>query len=300
MKACLPRLLHSVFSVFGTLAYITMSAQATDSFTIHFPFNGYQLEEREKDSLRVWVNHLPEKTAIQSMLFVGHCDSVGAFAYNIKLSLLRAAAAKAFVDELVKDDHLPAELVGRGKQYPLNDNSTGALRWQNRRVDIRITYQRLTTAVPSERRVDTIRRSRELPPPDPLAKLADSSLHSGDSLVLPGLVFIGNRHIPMPGSEHILEQLLSKLLERPTVSIEIDGYVCCTDEGRDGLDVQTQTEDLSVRRAKFVYDYLVAHGIGANRLRYKGFGGSNKLYPLEENGYQQLQNRRVSIRILNL
>lgn len=281
------------------IACIDAKAQLVDTLTVHFPFNSYQLQDRDKEALHSWLKSLHTKGIVDSILFIGHCDSIGSVAYNLKLSQQRAEAARSFVADNWRSLNFSSACIGKGKGEPLNNNSTEEMRNQNRRVEMRVKYLMEAKPAVSTQKIDTIRRSREIIPPVPLSKLTDSTLREGDSLVLPGLVFFGNRHVPMPASVPVLQQLLGALLARRTLRIEIDGYVCCTDEDKDGTDVQTNTDDLSVRRAKFVYDYLVEHGIDASRLRYKGFGGSNKLFPLEENSYQQAMNRRVSIRVLS-
>jgi hypothetical protein len=38
------------------------------------------------------------------------------------------------------------------------------------------------------------------------------------------------------------------------------GHICCMPVDMDGLDIETHKNDLSVRRAEYVYDYLSAGG----------------------------------------
>jgi outer membrane protein OmpA-like peptidoglycan-associated protein len=70
-------------------------------------------------------------------------------------------------------------------------------------------------------------------------------------------------------------------------------------EGLDGRDADNGSADLSVQRAKFVYDFLVDKGIKKSRMSYKGFGASNKLYPLERTERERTLNRRVEIRVIS-
>lgn len=117
--------------------------------------------------------------------------------------------------------------------------------------------------------------------------------------MLENLNFEGGRHFLLEESMPILEELLKALQNNPTVTIEIQGYVCCTLGESDGLDLDLQTQDLSVQRAKAIYNFLVEKGIAANRLKYQGFGGSRKIYPYEQNEYERSRNRRVEIKILS-
>ncbi|MCX6350607.1 MAG: hypothetical protein NTX03_01965, partial [Bacteroidetes bacterium] len=88
--------------------------------------------------------------------------------------------------------------------------------------------------------------------------------------------------------------------------------VCC--QISDGLDWDTNTDDLSVQRAKAVYTILVAKGIAKNRLSYIGKGGTAHLADENMDGkeYANLSisqkldlkerneniNRRVEIKII--
>jgi flagellar motor protein MotB len=117
--------------------------------------------------------------------------------------------------------------------------------------------------------------------------------------VLKQLSFAGGRHVLLPESVSVLEDLCSILKEHPSMKIEIQGHVCCTSIEPDGFDVDTHTNNLSVNRAKSVFHYLsVECGIDASRLSYKGFGGSQKITLDESTEALQQINRRVEVKIL--
>jgi OOP family OmpA-OmpF porin len=75
------------------------------------------------------------------MIAVGHSDSVGADAYNEKLSLRRADAVKAY---LVSKGLDPARLYteGKGETQPIADNRSADGRAKNRRVTIEVVGTR--------------------------------------------------------------------------------------------------------------------------------------------------------------
>lgn len=86
-------------------------------------------------------------------------------------------------------------------------------------------------------------------------------------------------------SKMLLALFIEFLKENPTVKVEIQGH---TDNiGRDADNLL-----LSERRAKSVYEYVVAQGISANRLRYKGYG---KTMPIASNSTEEgrAKNRRT-------
>ena len=86
-------------------------------------------------------------------------------------------------------------------------------------------------------------------------------------------------------SKTLLTLFIEFLKENPTVKVEIQGH---TDNiGRDADNLL-----LSERRAKSVFDYVVEHGIPADRLRYKGYG---RTMPIATNSTEagRAKNRRT-------
>ena len=75
--------------------------------------------------------------SVEAVNVVGHTDSVGSDAYNMKLSQRRAASVK---DYLVKHG-VPAGRVrttGKGESAPVADNKTREGRQKNRRAEIEV------------------------------------------------------------------------------------------------------------------------------------------------------------------
>lgn len=78
---------------------------------------------------------------LEVIIAVGHTDSVGADAYNQKLSLRRSDAVKAYlVDKGIEKNRIYTE--GKGETSPVADNKTKAGRAQNRRVEIEVVGTR--------------------------------------------------------------------------------------------------------------------------------------------------------------
>ena len=76
----------------------------------------------------------------------------------------------------------------------------------------------------------------------------------------------------------------------PSLRIELGGHT-------DNVGNEASNQKLSEQRAKAVYDYLVAHGVAADRLSYKGYGQS---HPVADNSTPEgrRQNRRTVFTIL--
>jgi outer membrane protein OmpA-like peptidoglycan-associated protein len=97
----------------------------------------------------------------------------------------------------------------------------------------------------------------------------------------------------------VLNELLEAMQQNPNLKIEIHGHVCCTATYLDGRDNDLGSFDLSWQRAKVVYQYLLEKNVSADRMSYKGFGASQKLFPEERDAYEQEENRRVEIKIVS-
>ena len=78
---------------------------------------------------------------LEVIIAVGHTDSVGADAYNQKLSVRRSEAVKAYlVSKGVEKNRVYTE--GKGEKQPVADNKTAEGRAKNRRVEIEVVGTR--------------------------------------------------------------------------------------------------------------------------------------------------------------
>jgi len=79
--------------------------------------------------------------ALEVIIAVGHTDSVGADAYNQKLSVRRSEAVKAYlVTKGIEKNRVYTE--GTGEKQPVADNKTPEGRAKNRRVEIEVVGTR--------------------------------------------------------------------------------------------------------------------------------------------------------------
>ena len=78
---------------------------------------------------------------LEVVIAVGHTDSVGTDAYNLKLGQRRAAAVKAYlVSQGIAANRVYTESKGEGQ--PVADNKTAAGRAKNRRVEVEVVGTR--------------------------------------------------------------------------------------------------------------------------------------------------------------
>jgi len=89
-----------------------------------------------------------------------------------------------------------------------------------------------------------------------------------------------------------LNKLVAFMKENPNVKLEISGHT-------DNSGKPAHNQELSEKRAKTLYDYLVNEGkVPAARLTYKGYGDTQPIAPnTTEKGKQE--NRRTEVKIIN-
>ncbi len=279
-----------ILSVFFCSARV-VSAQQTTRLVIHFDFNKSAIRATDAEMLN---NQLPASrfSEIKSIELYGHCDSVGNHEYNDALSERRVEQTKAFLLQKGINENVFVKGEGLGKRQPLNENSSAEERFDNRRVEMIITWtgggevvEKVTIVPKPETSLTQI--------------IKDTATKSGTNIILRNIQFIPGRHFLLPESQAILDELYQVMVDNPTLVIEIQGHVCCTPDNEDGYDLDNRTLDLSVQRAKAIYEHLLERNIAPARLSYKGFGGSRKLHRFERNEFEQQENRRVELRIVS-
>lgn len=248
------------------LAYGSVYAQSDTvlAWEFRFDLNADRLSQSEKTRMDSLLKAYPIYL-VDSLKLYGHTDSFADIEYNRSLSKRR-------VQEVLKQlvlrglDPLKARTDYYGEERPAYANSPDE-RFKNRRVELQL-YLDLSLL------------------PDPEQDLSDQDLRVGDKLRLANLNFVGNQAVPMWYSFDALRQLLLAMERNPDLEISLQGHVCCSNDF-----------ELSVARARMVYDFLVAEGISKVRLDYKGFGNKVPLFE-EIDEESRALNRRVEIEVL--
>lgn len=105
-----------------------------------FDFDKSVIKPAGKTALDGLVGELA-KVNVETLIAVGHTDSIGTDAYNQALSLRRVEAVKAYlVSKGVPADQIKTE--GKGESQPVASNQTREGRAQNRRVEIEVVGTR--------------------------------------------------------------------------------------------------------------------------------------------------------------
>lgn len=114
----------------------------------------------------------------------------------------------------------------------------------------------------------------------------------GDKFKLNRIFFEFNSSELLTASFSELDRLLTIMLEKPNLQIEIRGHT-------DNIGNDRYNKNLSIKRAGAVYDYLIEKGIPKTQMKYRGFGNE---VPIAENDTEEgrSMNRRVEIIIVEL
>jgi flagellar motor protein MotB len=110
------------------------------------------------------------------------------------------------------------------------------------------------------------------------------------------LFFVGNQAVLLPKSEPELPKVQRFLEVNAHLKVEIAGHV--NYPNRPPVTEDSDEWDLSVRRARMVYDYVIQHGIPPAQVSYQGYGNHEMHFPNAQAETEQAQNRRVEIRVV--
>lgn len=115
---------------------------------------------------------------------------------------------------------------------------------------------------------------------------------------LRGVNFDFDKSTLRPDAVRILDEAISILSNHPQLRVEVAGHT-------DAIGTEQYNQGLSDRRARAVYDYLMAHGIGADRMT--GPNGYGELRPIapnanpdgSDNPEGRARNRRTELNVQN-
>jgi outer membrane protein OmpA-like peptidoglycan-associated protein len=292
------------FFILSFSLYTYVNATDSTKIELHFPFNKFNLTTTQANKLDSFINLFDSSNKILTGISVyGHTDQIGSNHYNDNLSLKRANAVAIFLKQHNINIELVNNLVGFGKRQLVTNLTDEKERALNRRVVIAFLYENKKQSVTIkkvEQKEEPISIGTPADPRPKYQKLADkikdTTLKVGDNIELPYLLFVGGMHDFLQISYPYLDELFYVMRDNPTLEIEIQGHVCCTNE-QDGLDFSTGRKNLSYARAKAVYDFLRKSGIDADRMSYKGYGHQFPI-TLERSEAEKTRNRRVEIKII--
>ncbi len=258
--------------ILWSFIFFTLTGSAQDTLSFYFEFDQYTTPQNK-------VNSLEDTTNIKFTEVLGYTDYYGTKSYNKELASKR-------IQFITQQLNIPPNTT----KIVVGESTAFKERWKNRRVDLVYTTNPNKDETKEQIVIEEIKQEKTI-----IEEV--KNLKKGETLVIKNMEFIPGRHVLTEYSYPELKKLLNTLKANPKLKIEIQGHICCQEEG-DGLDWDTGREELSVNRAKTVYNYLIVEGISEDRLSYWGYGASKKLYP--ETSQENMQrNRRVEIMIVD-
>ena len=278
---------------------IFFAQQKNDTFSVYFDLDVQELNAmavKKMDSLILYKKiNLQKQTAI-----IGYADYLATDEYNLELSHKRAENVKMkLIRSGLKATNITL-LIGKGEVKRADTIRKVKGVPTDRRVDIVM----LNKPLPPRKILDTVvvmhSKNRYAIPPssdDPNFDIDD--IPKGKTFILKNIYFPMGRHFPKQSSLEELHKLFEALKENTNLIIQIEGHVCCVTNVADAMDLDSHQLDLSVNRARFIFEYLVTRGISANRLTYVGFGRSKPIIDDEQTAEEAAINRRVEIRIMD-
>jgi len=248
---------------------LSLHAFSQQKFTVYFDFDIDESNRASTQTLSQWIEAHRDAEIVK---IYGYADSTGDSLYNIDLSERRAS----YVYEQLKTAGLKMDNVeekGFGESQ-----STGSRNPKDRKV---VFYW--------EQQPVVLEKSIIEPKPSELTKMVKEA-RKGDKIKVPELHFYNNSDMVLPTSRPILGELLKIMQDNPLLKIDIQGHICCQ---------KVEQNQISLKRAMAVYNFLIRNGVNKSRLSYQSFGSSRPVHPLpEKSEAEKAANRRVEIEII--
>jgi len=112
-----------------------------------YGFDSAMLTAEDKKNIDVFLSDLKgENNGHQTFVVGGHADSTGTDRYNYNLGRKRADSVAQYLILDKKIDPMQVVIVSFGESSPLTDNKTSEGREKNRRVEIRVFSDVITTS----------------------------------------------------------------------------------------------------------------------------------------------------------
>ena len=260
---------------------IALKAQEIEVYSVYFDTDKFELKPNHVIEVLNFINE-NDSTTIENINIYGYCDDRGKASYNLELSQNRANAVKELLINNGITNKIIVNIEGKGRVL-LDEDTQGdviEMRSKNRRVDVMIEKK----AVPVE----------EVKIPGIYHEISDNHV-VGDRIYLKNLYFeIGSSKL-IPKTVKELTKLSALMRKYPQYHFEIQGHICCTPKKvKEAIDKDTKKRELSINRAKNVYNFLIKKSVKRDRLSYKGLGNTQPL------GQNKALDRRVELVITKI
>ena len=250
---------------------------------VYFETDKYDIPETEHSRLLLFLSDI-ESLDIEKVSTYGFCDDRGSDSYNLVLSQQRADAIKEVFSNNEFDESKITNVDGKGEILVniVHEKNLNKIRGLNRKVEIIVQPY------------DPPRKIVAQPVKKTTEEKLKGELKEGDKILLENILFKTGYSYLTKESKIRLEKIAEVLVERKDIYFTVEGHVCCTYGTRDAIDRKTKKRNLSVARAKAVYDFLAKKGVRRSRMRYVG---QKRKFPL---GGEPAFDRRVEIQVTEI
>ena len=255
------RLLSLLFLLFSVVSF---AQEDEEVHSIFFEFDKYNLKEEQANAVVAFVSKI-DTSRIESVQIFGYCDDRGKDAYNYTLSTNRANTVKNKLIERGIKSKIIITLEGKGRIMLDEDMQINVpeARSKNRRVDVVVNFKPIVIEdlkIPGV--YSTIKKDRIV----------------GDRIYLDHVLFErGSSQLTYKAKKE-LDRIALELHKYKNIHFEIQGHVCCTPTfQKEAVDRDTKKRELSINRAKRVYNYFLMKRISKVRMSYKGYGNTQSL-----------------------
>ena len=264
-------------------------AQSNIQHVVYFETDKYIVPETEKNRILLFIQNL-DVGKIKRISIYGFCDDRGSDNYNLILSQNRANAIKKVFSTGGISENLISNVDGKGEVLLkiVDSEDLNIIRGLNRKVEVNVEYN-----IP-KKETSKLDEGKEIIDNRKKPITLESNLLVGDKIVLDKILFRTGYSYVLKESIPVLEKIARILREKNNVYFTIQGHVCCTANGRDAIDRGTGRRNLSLARARYIYEYLMKNGVARKRMKYVGL---KHKYPL---GGDPKFDRRVEIEITNI
>jgi outer membrane protein OmpA-like peptidoglycan-associated protein len=265
------------------ISNITFS-QEEITHDVYFDTDKYIVPLTEENRLLLFISSLDD-IDIEKISIYGFCDDRGTDQYNLELSQNRADKIKELFSGYGIDPDLITNVNGKGEILLkiLNETEVHKIRGLNRKVEIIVT-----TKQPKENQ-DKAEEVVVNNGPKTTDDIENGTIKKGDKIRLDKIYFKTSYSYVTAESKKTLEKIAKLLVKHDNIYFTIQGHVCCTQMSRDAVDKRTRKRNLSVARAKYIYNYLAKKGVDKKRMKYVGL---RRKFPL---GGPAKNDRRVEI-----
>ncbi len=252
-------------------------AQKELTHEVYFDTDKSEVPETEHIKLLAFLSEI-ESLDIERISIYGFCDDRGSQEYNLKLSNDRANNIREIFSNNEFDESVIINVDGKGEVLlkVVQEENVEKIRGLNRKVQIIVK-----PVFPPKPVVETKKKDA--------AEVLKGDIKAGDNIVLENILFKTGYSYLIPESVKTLENITKVMVERKDIYFTIQGHVCCTQNSRDAIDRKTKQRNLSLARAKYIYEYMAKKGVDKKRMK---FVGMRRKFPL---GGEPKYDRRVEI-----